>query len=45
MRLDIDMVRAEEPFGALDGEAFHDIYILAAAIVAFAGIALGVLVG
>src|SRR5262249_41145603 len=45
MRLDISVLGAEELLGALNGQALGLIYELAAAIVALAGQALGVLVG
>ena len=41
----IGMLRAEELFRPLDGEGLHLVHILAAAVVACAGITLGVLVG
>ena len=43
--LHVGEVGAEQLLGALDGERFGDVDVLAAAIVALAGIALGVLVG
>ena len=43
--LDVDVLRAEELLGAVDGQVFGDVHELAAAVVALAGVALGVLVG
>ncbi len=43
--LDVDVVAAEELFGAIAGEIFDDVDELAAAVVALAGIAFGVFVG
>ena len=45
VRLDVGVVRAEQLLGPVDGELLHDVHILAAAVVALAGVALGVLVG
>ncbi len=45
MRLHVGEVGAEQLLGAIDGELLGDIHVLAAAVVALAGIALGVLVG
>ena len=45
MRLDIGKVAAEQPFGALDRQAFGDIDKGAAAVIAAAGIALGIFIG
>ncbi len=44
MRLHVGVGGAEELFGTVDGELFHDIDVLAAAVIALARIALGVLV-
>ena len=45
MRLNIGVLRAEELLGPLDGERLDLVDILAAAVIARAGIALGILVG
>ena len=45
VRLDVDVVAAEELLRAVDGELLDDVDVLAAAVVALAGVALGVLVG
>ena len=45
VRLDVGMVGAEELFGAVAGQVLDDVGVLASAVVALAGIALGVLVG
>ena len=45
VRLDVDVFGLEEFFGALAGEIFHLVGILAAAVVALAGVAFGVFVG
>ena len=45
MRLHIGIIRAEEHLGALDGKRFDNINMLTAAVIALAGVALGVLVG
>ena len=45
MRLDIGVFGAKELLGALDGEVFRHIHILAAAVVTLAGQALSILVG
>ena len=45
MRLDVGVLAAEELGDAVDGEAFDVVVILAAGVVAFAGVALAVLVG
>ena len=45
VRLHIGIIRAEEHLGALDGKRFDDINMLTAAVIALAGVALGVLVG
>ena len=45
MGLDIGMFGAEEFFGPLDGEGFDLVHILAAAVIAGAGIALGIFIG
>ena len=45
MRLHVGIIGAKERLGALDGECFHDINMLATAVVALARITLGVLVG
>ena len=45
MGLHVGEAAAEEGFGALDGEALGDVDLFAAAVVAAAGIALGVFVG
>ena len=42
--LNVGVLGAEEFFGAVDGQGFHHIHELAAAVVAPAGVALGVLV-
>ena len=43
--LDVDVLGAEELFGAVAGEVFDDVGELAAAVVALAGVAFGVFVG
>ena len=45
VRLDVGVLGAEELLGAVDRELLGDVDVLAAAVVALAGIALGVLVG
>ena len=45
MGLDVGVLAAEQLAGALDGQVFDDIDLLAAAVVALAGVAFGVLVG
>ena len=45
VRLDVRLLAAEQFQQALDGEPFGDIDELAAAVIALAGIALGILVG
>ena len=45
VRLHVHMLRAEEPLGAVARQVLHHIGELASAVVALAGIALGVLVG
>ena len=45
VRLHVRVFGAVEPLNALDREALGDVHVLAAAVVAFARIALGVLVG
>ena len=45
MRLHVGVLGAEQLLGALDGERFRDVDELAAAVVALAGISLGILVG
>ena len=45
VRLHVRVFRAEERLGAVDGQLLGDVHELAAAVVALAGIALGVLVG
>ena len=45
VRLHIDVLRAEESFGAIDGQLLGNIHILAAAIPAFPRITFGVFVG
>ena len=45
MRLHVDVLGAKKLFGAVAGQVLHFIGILAAAVVAFAGVAFGVLVG
>ena len=45
VRLDVRVLGSEKLLGARDGEAFDDIHIFATAVVAAAGIALGVFVG
>ena len=42
--LDIGVFRPEQLLGPLDGQGFHHVHVFAAAVVATAGIALGVLV-
>ena len=44
MGLDVRVVGAEELFGAVDGELLGDVYVLAAAVVALAGVAFGVFI-
>ena len=44
VRLDVDVIGPKESLGPLDGELLHDVDVLAAAVVAAAGVALGVLV-
>jgi hypothetical protein len=44
-RLHDGVLRTEQSFGSLDGEALHDVHVFAAAVVAAAGVALGVLIG
>ena len=44
VRLDVDVVSAEDGLGALDGQLLDDVDVLATAIPAAAGIAFGVLV-
>jgi hypothetical protein len=44
MRLHVGEVGAEQPLRAIDGELLHHVHMLAAAVVALAGIALRVLV-
>ena len=41
----VDMLRAKKLVGPVDGQVFHLIHALAAAVVALAGITLGVFVG
>ena len=43
--LDVDMLGAEDAFGALNGQALDDVHIFATAVPAFAGIAFGVFIG
>ena len=43
--LDVGVLRAKEFLGALDGEILRHIHVLAAAVVALAGQALGIFVG
>ena len=45
VRLDVGVVAPEQLLAALDGEVFDDVHILAAAVIALAGQALGVFVG
>ena len=45
MRLHVGVVGAEQGLGALDGQLLGLVHVLAAAVVALAGVALGVLVG
>src|SRR5690606_16060421 len=45
MRLDVGVVGAEQLPGAIDRQLLGDVHVLAAAVVALAGIAFGVLVG
>ena len=45
MGLDVGVIRAEQLAGALAGDILHYVYRVAAAVVALAGIALGILVG
>ena len=45
MGLDVDVIGVEELFGAGSGEVFDDVGVLAAAVVALAGVAFGVFVG
>ncbi len=45
MRLDVDVLGAEEFFRALAGQVLDDVGVFAAAVVALTGIAFGVLVG
>src|SRR5699024_5340277 len=42
--LDVSVLGAKEFFCTLDGESLSDIYVLTAAVVALAGVALGVLI-
>ena len=39
VRLHVGVLRTEQPFGSLDGEALHDVHVFAAAVVAAAGLA------
>ncbi len=43
--LDVGVLGAEELLGPVDGQGLDDVDVLAAAVVALAGVALGVLVG
>ena len=45
MRLHVGVIRSKDRFGALDRQAFGDVDELAPAVIPFAGIPLGVLVG
>ena len=45
MRLHIDVLGAEEFFGAIDGEVFDDVDKLATAVIAPAGVAFRVFIG
>ncbi len=45
MGLDVDVFGAEEAFGAVAGEVFDDVGVLAAAVVALSGVSLCVFVG
>ena len=42
--LDVGVLGAEKLFGAVDGQGFHHVHVLAAAVVAATGVALGILV-
>ncbi len=44
VRLDIGVLRAEKFLGAVDSELFSYIYVFAAAVVAFSGVAFGVFI-
>ncbi len=44
MRLHIGMFGVEKLFGAVYGDCFNDIYVFATAVIAFAGISLGIFV-
>ena len=45
MGLHVGVLRAEQLAGALTGQVLHDVHVLAAAVVALAGVALGVFIG
>src|SRR5262245_18563731 len=45
MRLDVDMLAFENASGALPGDLFDHVHVLTATVVAFARVALGILVG
>ncbi|MNC26130.1 hypothetical protein D3C75_742510 [compost metagenome] len=45
VRLDVGVVGAEQLLGALDGQGFYLVHVLAATVVALARVAFGVLVG
>ena len=44
MRLDVGVLGAEQRLGAVDGQRLDDVHVLAAAVVALAGVAFGVFV-
>src|SRR5208282_92543 len=43
--LDIGVLGAEDALGAFNGQPLHDVHVFAAAVPAFAGVALGVFIG
>ena len=45
VRLDVGVIGAEELFGAVAGQVFDHVGILAAAVVALAGVAFGIFIG
>ena len=45
MRLDIDIFGVEQRLDPVYRQLLHDVYVLAAAVIAFAGIPFGILVG
>ena len=45
VRLNIGKLGAEQLLGPLDGDIFHHVHALTAAVIPFAGIAFGILVG